>query len=491
MGARIVAFFQTQRYLTRLPGLIRLCEDLRIRHGQGLDMQRYCSWCYELTDHELVENPRVGRARYVCLGKECGQPTVLCLAPGCSHTARSTGNSADLLCHVHNGAIASFERLKATIADPTEFVGLFKREEHDYARYGKLLAHTVGGAAVVSPLAFLAAPALGGAIGAYFLGLSGAAATSAGLAVLGGGSLGAGGFGMFGGTCVLTALGTAAGGWKGWELSNKYLGDVEGFDIKKIRDGIDPALVLVDGFCTQGDADGADWLSGLGDVYWKHAAYHVQWESKRLHDLMLLVMTTNGIKPLILANVAAQAKRFASANILPLAALLGLANLLGNPFHVAMAKADKTGELLKTMLLRCKDRSFILLGHSLGARVVMSALSSYGMTDDATRHSRIVGAHLLGGAVGKDPCEAWEPVANAVDRQCISYFSSADQVLNILYKLSMAFLSDPTGLGPIPTNDKTRKKIISVNALEHVKGHDEYKRNLSKFINAGMGIEAH
>ena len=47
--------------------------------------------------------------------------------------------------------------------------------------------------------------------------------------------------------------------------------------------------------------------------------------------------------------------------------------------------ATRPAELLKTMLLRCKGRSFILLGHSLGARVVVSALSSYGTTDDATR----------------------------------------------------------------------------------------------------------
>ena len=32
------------RYLTRLPGPIRLCEDLRIRHGHAINPQRGCAW---------------------------------------------------------------------------------------------------------------------------------------------------------------------------------------------------------------------------------------------------------------------------------------------------------------------------------------------------------------------------------------------------------------------------------------------------------------
>ena len=62
------------------------------------------------------------------------------------------------------------------------------------------------GAAVLLVLA----PYLAGAIGG-FMGLGGAAATSAGLALLGGGSLAAGGFGMSGGYVVLMAGGAILG----------------------------------------------------------------------------------------------------------------------------------------------------------------------------------------------------------------------------------------------------------------------------------------
>lgn len=55
-----------------------------------------------------------------------------------------------------------------------------------------------------------AAPVIGAAVGGA-LGLSGAAATSAGLAALGGGSVAAGGFGMAGGTALLAGLGGLSG----------------------------------------------------------------------------------------------------------------------------------------------------------------------------------------------------------------------------------------------------------------------------------------
>lgn len=57
----------------------------------------------------------------------------------------------------------------------------------------------------------LVAPAIAGAYGALVLGYSGAVATSAGLAALGGGSIAAGGLGMAGGAALITGFSGAAG----------------------------------------------------------------------------------------------------------------------------------------------------------------------------------------------------------------------------------------------------------------------------------------
>jgi hypothetical protein len=84
------------------------------------------------------------------------------------------------------------------------------------------------GAAVLLVLA----PYLAGAIGG-FMGLGGAAATSAGLALLGGGSLAAGGFGMSGGYVVLMAGGAIIGYGSG---STQYQ--------QKLREGSKEELLL-------------------------------------------------------------------------------------------------------------------------------------------------------------------------------------------------------------------------------------------------------
>lgn len=77
----------------------------------------------------------------------------------------------------------------------------------DWRRVGLIGA---GSAAVVGLGGFLAAPALGAAIGGA-MGLTGAAAANAGLALLGGGALAAGGAGMAGGMWLVAGAGAAVG----------------------------------------------------------------------------------------------------------------------------------------------------------------------------------------------------------------------------------------------------------------------------------------
>jgi hypothetical protein len=81
-------------------------------------------------------------------------------------------------------------------------------------RRAKLVALGLGVAALGAAGASVAAPVIGTAIGGA-MGLSGVAATNAGLAWLGGGALAAGGYGMAGGTVLLGAVGAVGGGGLG------------------------------------------------------------------------------------------------------------------------------------------------------------------------------------------------------------------------------------------------------------------------------------
>lgn len=92
----------------------------------------------------------------------------------------------------------------------SEFDLVLRRLRLQSVPWLKVTLVALGGVGLGVLTAGLAAPVVGGAIGAS-MGLSGAAATSAGLAALGGGSIAAGGFGMAGGTIVLAGLGGIGG----------------------------------------------------------------------------------------------------------------------------------------------------------------------------------------------------------------------------------------------------------------------------------------
>lgn len=77
-------------------------------------------------------------------------------------------------------------------------------------RWGRVAAASAAGLALGVATMGVAAPLIGAAVGGA-LGMSGAAATSAGLAFLGGGSIASGGFGMAGGAALLTGLGAVSG----------------------------------------------------------------------------------------------------------------------------------------------------------------------------------------------------------------------------------------------------------------------------------------
>lgn len=77
-----------------------------------------------------------------------------------------------------------------------------------WAKYALLLGAGLGLGVLTGGLA---APAIAGAYGTIVLGYSGAVATTAGMAALGGGSIAAGGLGMAGGAALITGLTGAAG----------------------------------------------------------------------------------------------------------------------------------------------------------------------------------------------------------------------------------------------------------------------------------------
>lgn len=436
----------------------------------------WCSSCFNKTEHRKSNRPAGQLPVFVCRG--CGSPTLPCVAIGCDNMAvRERGAiRVPQFCAEHRRDIPGFEKAQGTIGELHDYDEFLKYEKPDLDKASKL---AVGGALAVGvaiPLALLAAPAVGGAIGSLgvFGGYSGAAATSHGLALLGGGSLAAGGLGMAGGTAVVTAVGAAVGGALGASVANAYLREDKSFRIELLRPGNGGVPVVVaNGFLTDSKGDRwGGWKKIVNDRYPDSPVYRVWWGAKELRDFGIL-----GVNALGKAGGNAAVKIAAASGTKAGARFLGnvigptmlVTDLAKNPWHVAKSRADKTGVILGDLLARTEAKSYVLIGHSLGARVMVVAAEALGTKPGGPR---IESAHLLGTAIGAK--SNWDSLTAAVDERVYGYHSTADNVLKVVYRTAQVGESAAGYGGFTPSSGK----LQNVDVTDTVKSHFDYQENV-------------
>ena len=442
---------------------------LDVEHG-------WCSSCFFKTEHRKSNRPAGQLPVYVCQG--CGSPTLPCVAVGCNNMAvRDRGAiRVPQFCAEHRRDIPGFEKAQGTIGDLHDYEEFLKYEKPDLDKASKI---AVGGALAVGvaiPLALLAAPAVGGAIGSLgvFGGYSGAAATSHGLALLGGGSLAAGGLGMAGGTAVVTAVGAAVGGALGASVANAYLREDNSFRIELLRPGKGGVPVLVaNGFLSDGKGDKwGGWKKIVSDRYPASPVYRVWWGAKELRDFGILGANAMGkaggtvaVKAAAAAGTKAGAKFL--GNVVGPAMLA--TDLAKNPWHVAKSRADKTGVIVGDLLARTEAESYVLIGHSLGARVMVVAAETLGTKPGGPR---IQAAHLLGAAIGAK--SNWDSLTAAVDEVAYGYHSTTDAVLKYVYRTAQAgeVAAGLGGFAPVSS------KLQNIDVTEAVKTHFDYQEHV-------------
>jgi len=441
----------------------------------------YCSWCCHSTNPSPVENCFPKQSVMEC--SHCGKQIVKCFA--CNNFAKwdtvtVTENGKEKkqkvnhkFCAEHQHAIANFETAEASLEEPSEYLKVYDYKQPNLSRISRIGGITLVSAAILGPLSFHAAPVVGGALGAA-MGYSGAVATKVGLATLGGGALAAGGTGIAGGTLVVTAVGASLGGTLGALVGSAYLGSTKGFAISKIREGREPALITISGFLSQENESTAGWQSMADRQFGQHAWYHVEWESKNLADLGEFASEHSRSATLssILSSASGSASKTARKAIGPAATVYQILQLSKNPWHVALVKAEQTGVLLADIITRCRKGEYILVGHSLGCRVIASCLQALSTTE----YKGIRQVHLLGGAVDKNR-ELWAQAAKAVKGPIRNYTSDNDMILRTLYKVGSFFASKPIGSFPIDIPE-----VENIDVSNHVGSHMESKKNAALFL---------
>lgn len=394
----------------------------------------WCSGCFAKTVHRYVRGADRPARTYLC--QACGTPTVACAVLGCSHHAVVRPRTPVTLsyCAEHRHDIPGFAKLDATIPTLGDYASFLKHEVRNAVRITKVAGGTIGAAAVIAPVAFFAAPAVGAALGSSALGgsLTGAAATSHGLAMLGGGSVASGGLGMLGGTAVVTATGTALGGALGAATASAYVGTDRSFAIERVREGVGTPVVFATGFLTEGHSGWGDWQRLVNTRYADAPVYQVHWGAKELKDLSAL-LSTSSVKAAAHALLVQGAKRGSKAfGLLPgIGWVLAGHGVAANPWTIAKTRASMTGALLAELLARTVEGPYVLMGHSLGARVMVTAAQALGTRPGPPR---LESMHLLGAAV--DRKGDWRSLQDAVAGTVWNYWSAEDSVLHWLYRLA-------------------------------------------------------
>lgn len=427
----------------------------------------WCSDCLTRCRHRLVRSrTRFGTRRYVCT--ECGSPTGRCDVPRCPNFADRGGGPSEKsrFCAEHDHQIPSFDKLSDEVPSLEAYVPWLDHERFNAKRYSTIAAVSVAGLAIVGPLAFVAAPAIGGAIGAY-AGLSGAAATSHGLALLGGGAVAAGGYGMAGGTAVVAAAGAGLGAASGASVANAYVRNDKSFGFEQVADGDATTVIFANGFLSEGASGWGDWERIVGERYPDATVYRLTWGAKELRSLTALVAPAAGHLPApAIAALAAKAAKNPSRLLGPLGGVFTGASLARNPWHVARTRASMTGAVLADAIVRANLRFVVLVGFSLGGRVMAAAAESLATRNEDT--PRIESMHLLGAAVGTR--RDWRLLEPSVEGTIYNYFSKNDKILSAVYRAAEAG-TKAVGCEGIPTKSRKVKNVDVSNAVKAHKDH--------------------
>lgn len=448
----------------------KVAKKLAVYESRGYYKTRdgWCSCCFQETKHREVDGNSFP-AVFLC--DVCGETTTTCAAPGCRYMARRPYAAVQVqpFCAEHAHDIRSFEGGTETYRNLDSIGDLRKFDELNLAGMTRVVCGLGLGAAVLGPAALMVAPAIGGALGVA-AGLSGAAAVNHGLAILGGGALAAGGFGMAGGVFVITATGTALGGILGAVTTTAYVQDDKSFRIEKLRDGEGTPIIVASGFLTQKVESWGSWEQIVTDRYPTNPVYRVHWGAKELKDLGTALMGGGGKAGAVFAvkGGAQHAVKMVAKQVPFVGVPLIAPDLIANPWNLARTRAEKTATVLADLLVRVEDTSFILVGHSLGARVMLETAKLLATKDG---EPRLEAVHLLAPAVNTNG--DWQLLSESVSDQVYNYHSQNDPVLKAIYPL-VNLGAQALGCQGFET---TFPKIVNVDVSENVygiNGHSEY-----------------
>lgn len=423
----------------------------------------WCSRCLAKSTHRKSKT----KSLYVC--ENCGSATFHCTVPQCDNFAAAGLGLVALPTvraeHLHQ--VPDFERLDHRISDLSQWRELREFKAANIGRAAKLAAAGVATLALGATGGLLAAPMVGGAVGTTFLGFSGAVAQNAGLAALGFGSLASGGLGMAGGSMVVAASGGLLGSAYGVKALNFYIGEDDSFDIQCVRKGSGTPVLIARGFTTEKKLDWRTEVKAVEAAYPDSPIYLVTWGSKEMLELAGFLSPGAGFAGgALLKGMVKHAGKKLAKKATPAGLVLGALDLVKNPWTVAVNRAKKTAMTLAAIIQRSNLESVVLVGHSLGGRVMLNLATALAGAAGTENEVRVEAVHLLGAAIGQDT--TWDSVGEALSGVVYNYHSQNDRVLGYLYPAAMG------GRKAIGCEGLDASFAVNHDVSEAVKSHSAY-----------------
>jgi len=406
---------------------------------------RWCSACFKKADQTLREPGGDWPSAYLC--GNCGSPTTPCAAPGCPNFARRHTSRHSVLdyCAEHTHEIPSFETANATLREITDYA--------DWLKYAQPNLERRKSAAFA-----LAAPLM--AAGAA-LKPSNLASKVAGFDSVGDGlDLAGDVLGNFG-----RELGQAAGA----RLAAGLAREDKSFDVEELRSGKGAPVLLANGFLSESVRGWDKWQRMVDERYPKRPVYRICWGAQELDSLKPFINAAadRGVD-IKTADAVKNALKMAG----PVAGA-ALASEAVTKWQIAKQRATNTGLVLADLIARTETPRYVLLGFSLGVRVMATcarALADAGFRDE---NARLAEVHLLGGAIRRS--YDWEPLVRATRHGVWNYYSHNDAVLSMLFKTA-EFGGDAVGFVGMGLEGM---KLHDIDVSDEVPFHQSYLENVS------------
>jgi uncharacterized protein DUF726 len=354
-----------------------------------------------------------------------------------------------------------------------------KAEENSHSRVWKVGLAAAAGAAIIGVTGGLAAPLIAAGVGEVLGGIGLAETVAAGyLGSLAGSSVLVGGlFGAYGGRMT-------------GKMMDEYAKEVDDFAFVPIRKWNRPRKIQMEYRRLRVCVGITGWLTEKEEVIkpWRVLAPTIEGFALRW-ELEALLRLGNSLTGMLRTTAWSYAKKELIKRsvfgvlfeaLWPLK-LMKVARVIDNPFSVAMARADKAGEVLADALCNKVqgERPVTLIGYSLGARVIYTCLLELAKRNAFGLIESVV---LLGAPAPADAWD-WRQMRSVVAGRLVNVHSENDYVLAFMYRTASLELG-VAGLQAV----EGVKGIENIDVSDIVSGHLRY-RFLSGSVLKRIGFE--